>query len=63
MGRTHSFSIPDGAHWDDVRNVTENVGKAIQKAFRAIEKQIIRNSKESSETVHGQTRIDSRTDC
>ncbi len=35
---THSFSIPDGAHWDDVRNVTENVGKAIQKAFRAIEK-------------------------
>lgn len=35
---THNFSIPDGAHWDDVRNVTENVGKAIQKAFRAIEK-------------------------
>ena len=35
---THSFSIPDGAHWDDVRNVTENVGKAIRKAFRAIEK-------------------------
>ncbi|MDE6850900.1 MAG: type I restriction-modification system subunit M [Lachnospiraceae bacterium] len=34
---THSFSIPDGAHWDDVRNVTEDVGKAIQKAFRAIE--------------------------
>lgn len=35
---THNFSIPDGAHWDDVRNVSENVGKAIQKAFRAIEK-------------------------
>lgn len=35
---THSFSIPDGAHWDDVRNVTVNVGKAIRKAFRAIEK-------------------------
>lgn len=35
---THNFSIPDGAHWDDVRNVTENVGKAIQNAFRAIEK-------------------------
>lgn len=35
---THSFSIPDGAHWDDVRNVTENVGKAIRKAFRTIEK-------------------------
>ena len=35
---THNFSIPDGAHWDDVRNVSENVGKAIQKAFRTIEK-------------------------
>ena len=34
---THSFNLPDGAHWSDVRNVTENVGKAIQKAFRAIE--------------------------
>lgn len=35
---THNFFIPDGAHWDDVRNVSENVGKAIQKAFRVIEK-------------------------
>lgn len=35
---THSFSIPEGAHWNDVRNVTENVGKAIRNAFRTIEK-------------------------
>ncbi len=35
---THSFIIPNGAHWDDVRNVPIDVGKAIQKAFRAIEK-------------------------
>lgn len=35
---THSYTIPDGAHWDDVRNVPSNVGKAIQVAFRAIEK-------------------------
>lgn len=35
---THSFSIPAGAHWDDVRSVTENVGKAIRNAFRTIEK-------------------------
>ena len=35
---THSFIIPEGAHWDDVRNVPTNVGKAIQTAFRAIEK-------------------------
>ena len=34
---THNYVIPDGAHWDDVRNVPENVGKAIQSAFRAIE--------------------------
>lgn len=34
---THNYIIPDGAHWDDVRNVPENVGKAIQTAFRAIE--------------------------
>mgnify|MGYP004668692243 FL=1 len=35
---THSFVLPDGAHWNDVRNVPQNVGKAIQHAFRAIEK-------------------------
>ena len=34
---THTYTIPDGAHWNDVRNVPENVGKAIQAAFRAIE--------------------------
>lgn len=34
----HSFIVPQGAHWSDVRNVTKNVGKAIVAAFRAIEK-------------------------
>lgn len=34
----HSYSIPDGAHWDDVRNVPQDVGKAIVTAFRSIEK-------------------------
>lgn len=34
----HSFIIPEGAHWNDVRNVSENIGKAIIAAFRAIEK-------------------------
>lgn len=34
---THSFSIPDGARWDDVRNIAQDVGKGIQMAFRAIE--------------------------
>ncbi len=35
---THSYIIPDGAHWNDVRNVPSDVGKAIQNAFRSIEK-------------------------
>ncbi len=34
----HSFLIPQGAHWRDVRNVSQDVGKAIVEAFRAIEK-------------------------
>ena len=33
----HSYKIPDGAHWSDVRNVSQNVGKAIVKAFKSIE--------------------------
>lgn len=35
---THSYVIPSGFHWSDVRNKTQDVGKAIQDAFRAIEK-------------------------
>lgn len=34
----HGFIIPKDAHWTDVRNVSKDVGKAIVKAFRAIEK-------------------------
>ena len=34
----HTFIIPDGCHWKDIRNTTENVGSAIVKAFRTIEK-------------------------
>ena len=33
----HRFIVPKGAHWRDVREVPENVGKAIVDAFRAIE--------------------------
>lgn len=35
---THSFVLPKDAHWNSVRNVTQDVVKAIQDAFRAIEK-------------------------
>lgn len=34
---THKFVLPKDAHWDNVRGVTENVGKAIVNAFRKIE--------------------------
>lgn len=34
----HRFQIPKGAHWQDVRQVTRNVGTALQRAMRDIEK-------------------------
>lgn len=33
----HQFMIPEGAHWNDVRNTSSDVGKAIVEAFRRIE--------------------------
>ncbi|MFV1883023.1 MAG: N-6 DNA methylase [Balneola sp.] len=33
----HRFSIPEGCHWSDVREKTENVGQAIEQALRGIE--------------------------
>ena len=32
-----AIRIPDGAHWEDVRQVTENVGQRLVEAFIAIE--------------------------
>ncbi len=34
----HRFIIPENCHWNDVREVTANVGQALQYAFREIEK-------------------------
>lgn len=34
----HHFQVPEGAHWNDVRETTVNVGMALQDAMRAIEK-------------------------
>ena len=31
------FVLPEGAHWEDVRTAAKDVGRALQKAFRAIE--------------------------
>lgn len=34
----HSFAIPDGCHWNDVRNTSVNVGMAIVNAMSGIER-------------------------
>jgi len=34
----HHFLVPKGAHWNDVRETTSNVGMALQNAMREIEK-------------------------
>lgn len=33
----HNFIIPEGYHWNDVRNKSENIGKTLVEAFKAIE--------------------------
>jgi len=38
FAENHHFQIPEGAHWNDVREVTTNIGMALQEAMRAIEK-------------------------
>ena len=35
----HSFVIPDGCHWNDLRERTENIGSAIMESMREIERQ------------------------
>lgn len=37
MPEYHSFAIPEGCHWNDVREKSENVGKAIVDAMTGIE--------------------------
>ena len=34
----HRFQVPSGAHWSDIRSTTADVGKAIAKAARDIER-------------------------
>jgi len=38
FAENHRFAIPEGNLWSDVRNHTENIGSALQTAFREIEK-------------------------
>lgn len=38
FAENHRFAIPEGNLWTDVRSRTENIGTALQSAFREIEK-------------------------
>lgn len=38
FAENHRFQIPQGAHWNDVRAASVNVGRAIQRSMREIEK-------------------------
>jgi len=46
FAENHHFQIPEGSHWNDVREVTVNVGLALQNAMRAIEQA-------NPDTLHG----------
>ena len=34
----HRFTIPDGCHWNDIREKTENIGAALSNAMFQIER-------------------------
>lgn len=38
FAENHRFAMPEGSLWGDVRSYTENIGAALQSAFRSIEK-------------------------
>jgi len=37
FAENHRFQVPEEAHWSNIRQVSKNVGKSLQDAFRAIE--------------------------
>lgn len=39
FAENHRFRIPEGSHWKDVREVTNNVGMALQHAMQSIERE------------------------
>jgi type I restriction enzyme M protein len=46
FAENHHFQVPEGAHWNDVRETTVNIGQALQNAMRAIEQA-------NPDTLHG----------
>lgn len=39
FAENHRFVVPKGSHWNDVREITSNVGMALQKAMHEIERE------------------------
>lgn len=39
FAENHRFRIPEGSHWEDVREVTNNVGMELQHAMQSIERE------------------------
>jgi type I restriction enzyme M protein len=37
LPENHRFDIPDGAHWDDIRQTTRDIGRRLVSAMRTIE--------------------------
>jgi type I restriction enzyme M protein len=46
FAENHHFQVPTGAHWNDVRETTVNIGLALQNAMRVIEQA-------NPDTLHG----------
>lgn len=46
FAENHHFQVPTGAHWNDVRETTVNIGLALQNSMRTIEKA-------NPDTLHG----------
>lgn len=46
FAENHHFIVPEGAHWNDVRETTVNIGMALQNAMRTIEQA-------NPDTLHG----------
>lgn len=37
LPENHRFVVPDGCHWDDIRQITSNIGTALRTTMRRIE--------------------------
>ena len=61
--QNYRFQIPKDCHWSDVRAVTSNVGQALQKAMRGIEKANPETLYGIFGDAHGPTKIGCPTRC